>query len=174
MHNSEKLLAFHKEISQSKESAQDSLFDMGTSSIHDLVLTPAEPATKTEKLIWEKELLGVYVSGHPLDAYKEELAKRPRIAVLKKESRNGIPVVTAGMIESVRELLTKKGDRMAFVLLGDGMETIELVAFPEIYRMHHDIFFVGSCIALQGKLSIRNEEPTIVIEKIKILEPISH
>jgi len=180
--NIEMLLSYHKEQSHGKESAQDSLFGgMQDALIHTLTLAPSTPATKTEKLLWEKELLGVYVSGHPLDAYKEELAKRPRIAVLKKESRNGIPVVTAGMIESVRELLTKKGDRMAFILLGDGMESIELVAFPEIYRTYTSLFTVGSCIALQGKLSMRNEEPTVIIEKIKPLatagerlEPVSH
>ena len=73
------------------------------------------------------------------------------------------------MIENVRELLTKKGDRMAFVMLGDGTDTIELVAFPETYRANHDVFTVGSCIALTGKLSMRNEEPTIVVERIKNL-----
>ncbi len=171
--NIETLLAFHKEASHGKESSQDSLFgSFADSGVHTLTLIPAPLATKTEKLIWEKELLGVYVSGHPLDAYKDELAKRPRISVLKKETRNGIPVVTAGMIESVRELLTKKGDRMAFVLLGDGSENIELVAFPEVYKTYHEIFAPGACIAIQGKLSMRNEEATIVIDKAKLL-PVS-
>lgn len=168
--NIETLLAYHKEHSQSKESAQDSLFgSIANSSVHALTLTPCAPAHKNEKLIWEKELLGVYVSGHPLDAFIDELAKRPRIGTLKKETRNGIPVITAGMIESVRELLTKKGDRMAFVKLGDSLESIELVAFPEVYKTHHEKLIVGSCIALQGKLSMRNEEATIIIDKVKLL-----
>lgn len=168
--NIETLLAYHKEQSHGKESAQDSLFGaLGTSAVHTLTLAPAEPATKANKLIWEKELLGVYVSGHPLDAYRAELERRPRISAIKQETRNGIPIVTAGMIESVRELLTKKGDRMAFVLLGDGMEAVELVAFPEVFRTHQSIFTVGACIAIQGKISMRNEEPTIVIDKVKLL-----
>ncbi len=166
----ETLLLYHKEQSHGKDSAQDSLFGkLDDASVHTLVLTPGTPATKNEKLVWEKELLGVYVSGHPLDAYREELEKRPRIGALKKETRNGIPIVTAGMVENVRELLTKKGDRMAFVMLGDDADTIELVAFPEVYRAHHDLFIVGSCIAIQGKISMRNEESTIVIEKVKLL-----
>ncbi len=170
LQNIETLLAFHKEHSQSKESAQDSLFgNMSNSSVNTLVLTPGTPAHKNEMLIWEKELLGVYVSGHPLDAFTEELAKRPRIGTLKKETRNGVPVITAGMVESVRELLTKKGDRMAFVKLGDSLESIELVAFPEVYKTHHEKLVVGSCIALQGKLSMRNEEATIIIDKVKLL-----
>jgi DNA polymerase-3 subunit alpha len=170
--NIETLLAYNKEVSHGKESSQDSLFGSFTeSSIHALVLTPAEPATKNEKLLWEKELLGVYVSGHPLDAYRAELEKRPLISLLKKETRNGVPAVTAGMIEIVRELLTKKGDRMAFIQLGDGMEHIELVAFPEVYKTYQTLFVAGSCIAIQGKISIRNEEPTIIIDKAKNLAP---
>jgi DNA polymerase-3 subunit alpha len=168
--NIETLLAYHKEQSHGKESAQDSLFaGFADSLVHTLVLVPAPPATKTDKLLWEKELLGVYVSGHPLDAFQEELAKRPKISTLKKETRNGIPAVTAGMIESVRELLTKKGDKMAFVQLGDGQENIELVAFPEVFRTHQALFVTGTCIVIQGKLSMRNEEPTIVIDRIKAL-----
>ncbi|EFK97774.1 DNA polymerase III subunit alpha, partial [sediment metagenome] len=98
-----------------------------------------------------------------------ELAKRPRIGVIKKETRNGIPIVTAGMVENVHEILTKKGDRMGFVAIGDGMDSIELVAFPEVYKTHHHLFVVGSCVAVQGKLSMRNEEPTVVIDRIKAL-----
>ncbi len=170
LHNIETLLAYHKEQSHGKASSQDSLFGgLDNSFVHTLTLEDGTPATKNEKLLWEKELLGVYVSGHPLDEHRAELEKRPQIGVIKKETRNGIPVVTAGMIESVRELLTKKGDRMAFVMLGNGVDTIELVAFPEVYRTHQDLFTAGTCIALQGKLSMRNEEPTVVIDKIKTL-----
>lgn len=167
--NIDTLLSYHKEQSHGRESAQESLFGGAGSAVHTLSLEPAPPATKEEKLLGEKELLGVYVSGHPLDDYRDELTKRPKIPQVKRDTRNGIPVVTAGMVESIRELLTKKGDRMAFVLLGDGTETIELVAFPEIYRAHHNLFMPGSCIAVKGRLSMRNEEPTIAVEQAKHL-----
>lgn len=168
--NLDTLLAYHKEHSAQRESAQDSLFgSFGDSSVHTLSLAPAEPATKEQKLLWEKELLGVYVSGHPLDAFRAEIEKRPKIGTIKRETRNGIPVVTAGMVEGVHEILTKKGDKMGFITIGDGQESIEIVAFPETYKTHHDLFVVGSCVAVQGKLSMRNEEPTVVIDRIKPL-----
>ncbi len=170
LNNIETLLSYHKEQNASKASAQDSLFgNLDSSSIHTLTLEHSEPASKNEKLVWEKELLGVYVSGHPLDAFKDELAKRPRVGTIKNETRNGVPVITAGMVENVHEILTKKGDRMGFIALGDGVDTIELVAFPEVYKTHHELFVVGTCIAIQGKLSMRNEEPTVVIDRIKAL-----
>ncbi len=169
LHNIETLLAYHKEHLHGKESAQDSLFGGFTEEVHALTLEEWAPATKEEKLLWEKELLGVYVSGHPLDEYRTEIEKRPKISALKKETRNGIPVITAGMVESIHEILTKKGDRMGFITIGDGLENIEIVAFPEMYREHQALFAVGSCVAVQGKISMRNEEPTIVIDRIKSL-----
>jgi DNA polymerase-3 subunit alpha len=168
--NLELLLAFHKEAAHGKESSQESLFGGLTEPAHALILEPADPLPKAEALRAEKELLGIYVSGHPLDVFTEDMATRPSIASIRRDSRNGIPVVTAGMVESVRELLTKKGDRMAFVLLADREAQIELVAFPETYQENKELLVPGSCIAVKGRLSIRNQEPTIALEKAKALQ----
>lgn len=177
--NLDTLLAYHKEQSAGKESAQDSLFGgLVGSTIHDLVLVPAEPAPQATKLTWEKELLGVYVSGHPLDAYEAEMKKRPsigsiKLAVAEKQEiaivRMKGELVTAGMIEGVRELLTKKGDKMAFVQLADKKDMIEMVAFPETYKELHSLLVPGNCVAVKGKLSIRNDEPSIALDRVKSL-----
>jgi DNA polymerase III subunit alpha len=167
--NLEMMLAFNKEVARGKESAQESLFGgLGTHS-HELTLQPADPLSKAEALRGEKELLGIYVSGHPLDSFSEDMTKRPNITSVRRDGRNGVPVVTSGMVETVRELLTKKGDRMAFVLLADRESQIELVAFPETYHENRDLLVPGSCIAVKGRLSIRNEEPTIALERVKAL-----
>ncbi len=168
--NIELLLNFNKENGQRKESAQVSLFSFaGNDHGVALELKEAEPILKLQKLTWEKELLGVYVSGHPLDDYTEELAKRPTVSAVKKEDRNGIPIVTAGMITTVRELLTKKGDRMAFIALTDTKEEIELVAFPNTYHELKSVLTPGSCIAIKGRLSMRNGEPSVALERAKLL-----
>lgn len=170
LHNLDTLLAFNKEHAAGKESAQDSLFSMmGDTFKNEVVLTEGASATKIEKLTWEKELLGVYVSGHPLDEYEDEIRKRSSIRDIKKDSRNGIPVVTAGMIETVRELLTKKGDKMAFIGLSNHTDAIEMVAFPETFRENHELLVPGTCVAVKGRLSIRNDEPTIALERVKKL-----
>ncbi len=167
--NIELLLTFNRERVTEKESAQESLFNLGSGSTHTLNLQSSEPAPALQKLIWEKDLLGVYVSGHPLDAYEEELKQRPTIQEIRNDDRNGVPVVTAGMISGIRELLTKKGERMAFVILSDKKSEIEMVAFPRTYTELRDIFLVGTCIAVKGRLSIRNSEPTIALERAKLL-----
>ena len=169
--NLDKLLAFNKEQTAGKEASQDSLFGGVTGDTSELTLDEAKAASTAEKLQWEKELLGVFVSGHPLDKFAEELKKRPSITDIKKDDRNGIPIITAGMIENVRELLTKKGDRMAFIQLSDQQDAIEMTAFPETYQQIKDLLNVGTCVAVKGRLQIRNDEPTILLERLKTLEP---
>ena len=166
--NIDTMLTFNKEHLAGKEANQDSLFGGMHTSINELVLEDTPPASTEQKLLWEKELLGVYVSGHPLDKYTEELKKRPNITAIRN-ARQGQSVVTAGMIDTVRELLTKKGDHMAFVKLVDLSDTIELVTFPECYQKHKDILQPGSCVAVKGQLNIRNDEPSILVDRIKIL-----
>lgn len=167
--NIENLLAFNKEHVAGKEANQDSLFGGMDTAVNALVMQPAEDVSTEQKLLWEKELLGVYVSGHPLDQFADELEKRATITQIKNDGRNGIPVVTAGMIETVKELLTKKGDRMAFIQLSNLTDSIEMVAFPEVYQAHREFLSPGACVAVKGKLSIRNEEPSILLDKLKLL-----
>jgi len=176
--NIETLLIFNKEQVAEKASAQESLFGMDGGVAHTLKLAEAEPATKIQKLIWEKDLLGVYVSGHPLDEFEADIAKRPKLheikqAVVNKEElailRYKGELVTVGMIGTVRELMTKKGDRMAFVALVDKKDMLEMVVFPKTYIEVKDLLVPGTCIAVKGKLSIRNDEPSIMLDKAKRL-----
>ena len=171
LHNQETLLGYNKEHAEGKASAQDSLFagSLGA-DFHEVTLEAAPPITPAERLRWEKELLGIYVSGHPLNEFTEELKKRASITTIKADGRNGIPITTAGMIETVRELLTKKGDRMAFIQLTDQTTAIEMVAFPETYQSNRELLVPGNCVAVKGRLSIRNDEPTIALERVKLLE----
>ncbi|MEX0912995.1 MAG: DNA polymerase III subunit alpha [Candidatus Paceibacterota bacterium] len=176
--NLDTLLSFNKAEASAKEASQDSLFGGGGAAA--LHLEPSAPLSTAQKLIWEKELLGVYVSGHPLDDYENELGKSPRVpigsikkAVADKEEINVLrmkgSVVTVGMIETVRELLTKKGDRMAFILLTDKKDQIEMTAFPETYRALQEVLKTSNCVAVKGKLQLRNDEPTILIDNAKLL-----
>ncbi len=175
--NIDLLLSFNKEHVAGKEAAQDSLFS-GIMSEDTVNLVPAPPLPTLTLLNWEKELLGVYVSGHPLEAYETELAKRPTIGSILKavHDKSEIAIVrlkgelvTAGMITASRELITKKGDKMAFVTLADTENQIEMVVFPKTYIELKPLFTVGSCLAVKGKLTIRNDEPSIALDRAKLL-----
>ena len=102
---------------------------------------PAAPeATMEQRLLWEKELLGLYVSGHPLDKFKERLAKRNMtLAELKERVKPGVTTVTGGMIEDVRVIMTRGGDQMAFIRIADYDGSIEAVVFPKSYAEHKNI-----------------------------------
>ena len=180
--NLDALLTFNREHSAGRAANQDSLFGGIESSVNELSLQEAEDVGKEQRLLWERELLGVYVSGHPLDQFKNELtakgrrligditravAEKQEIAVVQMKGG----VTTAGMIETVKELLTKKGDRMAFVSISNMTDTIEMVAFPEVFQTYKEMLVPGNCIAVKGKLNIRNDEPSILIDKIRSLAP---
>ena len=162
----ELLLEYHR---GQKGGSSDSLFAVlgGESGV---VLPAAKPAPLGEKLKWEKELLGLYVSGHPLDQYKEKLQKRSMsISDMKAKVMPGATTVAAGMVEDVRVILTKSGDQMAFIKLMDETGSIEAVIFPKSFVEYKNILKPESCIALKGRLSNRNGELSLVAEALKAL-----
>ena len=164
-HNLDNLLAYNREQVAGKETGQDSLFG-GIAEVHQLQLKDAPQLPVMQKLEWEKELLGVYVSGHPLDEVSSETEKRPTIAQVRGGYK-GTTVVTTGLIESVRELITKKGDKMAFIKLADQSDSIELTAFPGVFEEQRELIVPGTCVAVKGKLDIRNDEPSILVDRLK-------
>ncbi|MCX6747690.1 MAG: DNA polymerase III subunit alpha [Candidatus Nomurabacteria bacterium] len=174
--NLEDMLAYNKEGSKQNVN-QTSLFGgMIDIKMPEFKLKDASLATKNEKLLWEKELLGLYISGHPLDRIREKLENRDvNIKKIKAPIQQGVPnrfknetlVTVAGIIESVKEIITKKNEKMAFLKVADLSGSIEVVAFPKIYKDSESILKAEKCIAFTGKISIRNEEKTILIEQVK-------
>lgn len=124
----------------------------------------------SDKLVWERELLGIYVSGHPTEQHRETFDKYPHsIQEALKEDRNGFPLIVGGVIESSKSIITKKGDRMAFFTIADREASIEAVAFPKTYQESRGALEVGSCVLIKGKVSRRNDRPSILIDKVKKL-----
>jgi len=166
--NQEAMVAYNHENGKQNEN-QISLFGGATEiASPGFKLQPAQKATQAEKLLWEKELLGLYISGHPLDRLREKLEKRPfNIKKVKEEMGNGLPVTLAGIIETVRPVVTKNNERMAFLKIADLTDSIEAVVFPSIFKDTADIFVAEKCIAFSGKISNKNGEKSIIIEAVK-------
>lgn len=164
--NMDQLLSFHKEATA--ESPQDSLFSFAAPT---LTLPPAGRETSlTEKLIWEKELLGIYVSGHPLDAHTDKTTKAgTTIAAIKHESKPGFTVILPVLVDEVKTLLTKKGEKMAFLKVSDKSDSIEGVIFPKTYQEHQGIIATGNCLLVKANISGRNGETSLSIENLKLL-----
>jgi len=170
--NLDNLIAFNREQAKEAGSGQDSLFENvgGDINVPTLRLEKATPLTQEEMLNGEKELLGVYVSGHPLDAYKEQMKdKEHNIKHLKESAHEGQTSVAGGLVEEVKSILTKKGDKMLFLRISDYAESIEVVVFPNIFEAHRDLCEERRCIVVKGRYSKRNDRPSIVAEKMKAL-----
>ena len=164
----ELLLHYHRD--SNSDNGHDSLFMELGSAANDLKIPSAPEAPLEQKLAWEKELLGLYVSGHPLDKFKEKLSKRPMtLTEIKTKIPPGTTAVVAGMIEDIRTVLTRTGDQMAFIKLSDFDGSIEAVVFPKNYSAYKQILKPESCVALKGRLSNRNGELSLVAEALKAL-----
>lgn len=165
--NLEVLIAFNKE--SKSVSTQDSLFGSIGWIQAKLNLEPQKEATKEEKLVWEKELLGLYISGHPLDAYKEKIDKFGTLinTIKSKETKSGKVVTVACIVEKVRVINTKTNTRMAFITVSDYTGSIEAVVFSKLFENIKDILVEGAIIALNGKVTDRGGQRSIAIENLK-------
>jgi DNA polymerase-3 subunit alpha len=168
--NLEDLIAFHQEFVHA-DSDQTSLFGLlgAGASIPQLRLKDYPPASATEKLAWEKDLLGLYVSGHPLDAHRSKFKENENTIKQAKEKTENAGVIIAGLVEEVKPIITKKGSAMAFVRLADFTGAIEVVVFSDAYAKFRELLVPEKCIAIRGRLSIREGEATVVAEAIKPL-----
>jgi len=163
------ILTFSRECAREIE-AQDSLFGAQADSTPTLTLEKAEPISDRDKLSWEKELLGLYISGHPLDSHREKLEKRERdIKALKESLEDGMMTVIAGIVEESKPILTKKGEKMAFVRIADFGESIETVVFPRVFSQYHELLAPEQCVAVKGRLSSRGGEKSLIVEAVKAL-----
>jgi DNA polymerase-3 subunit alpha len=128
------------------------------------------PAPSREKLKWERELLGIYVSGHPLDQFKDKLEKHAcTIEHALKHAHDGVTTSIIGIIDTSRETITKGGKKMAFLRMSDLTGTLEVVIFPDTYTQSFQAFTPNSVVLLEGKMSHRNGEPSLVVERAREL-----
>lgn len=165
--NLDKLLAFHKE-NMEQSATQTSLFG-ASHTVHALRLDEAPPAGLRDKLTWEKDLLGLYLSGHPLEEYRTKLEAKD-INIKKLEGfRENTECVIGGLISEVRDVLTKGNERMVFIRLQDLTGDTDVVVFPRVYNEYKNFISPDAIIAIKGKVSKRNGETSFIAEKIKAL-----
>jgi DNA polymerase-3 subunit alpha len=163
----ELLLQYHRDAT--KQAEHDSLFSALGAEATDLRLPEAPPAPLEQKLAWEKELLGLYVSGHPLERHRDKLRQYAKSIRELLETPPGITVITGGLITQLRIQLTKQGDQMAFVRLSDFDSSMDVAVFPRTFAECKQILKPDACIALKGRLNRRNGELSLVAEKLKAL-----
>ena len=170
--NMDRILEYAKSMELAKTQHQESLFSMmqNNNSLPPLRLTKTTPATLSEKLGWEKELLGLYVSGHPLDRFQKAGAGNDRTTIERiKTARPDSLLTLYATVAQTRRIFTKKGDPMLFVRLQDQTDEIEAVMFPKTLQEYGQLIAEQACVALQGRFNERNGMPSFIVERVKIL-----
>ncbi len=154
--------AYRKNITQS----QSSLFGFSPNITLKLKNTPA--ASKAERLAWEKELLGLYVSDHPLRGFKHNGHGVHSIKPLKSVS-DGQIVKVAGLITKISKKITKNGQPMLFARIEDIHDNTEILVFYDTLIKNPNIWSEGSIIEVRGRLSKKDGEPKIICYEAKII-----
>lgn len=170
--NMDRLLNYNKELAKTKESGQTSLFaDMSSGGgLSKITLSPAPPAEQNEKLAWEKELLGLYVSEHPYNIFRPYLSGYAILLAKLKEYRGQDRVITAGIISSVKKIITRKGESMLFVKLEDATNSVELLVFPRLYKENPDVWIPGRAIIVEGNVSEKDQETKFLVNRLGLLD----
>lgn len=177
LENMDEILKFAQAIRKSgvggANSAAQSLFG-GTSMAPSLTLKlkPAAAATNEEKLAWEKELIGFYLSEHPLNAYQARMdyyKARPiaELASIKDEKKL---VRTAGMVSKMKKIFTKSGQPMIFATIEDAAQSsVEVVVFNSVLEKTAAAWEINKPVILDGRVSRRDNELKIICENAKRL-----
>jgi len=168
LQNVERLLEFSRETQKTKVNGQNGLFD-GLQYNSKMSLAAAPPANEKEKLAWEKELLGLFVSSHPLNEFRKILEKKvtPISSLPDHISRRNVRVRIGGMISGIKKIITRSGKPMLFVNLEDLKGRIEIVVFPSAIERNPTIFQENKIVMIEGRLDSKDGIPKVICEGVE-------
>ena len=151
------------------EVGQLSIFGSTTGVTEDLKLTPAKvDVSWRRQLGWEKELLGSYVSDHPLAAHMDELTKVvTHYSGEITDAMEDEKVTIAGEICAIRPYLTRAGNEMGFLSLEDLQGTIELVVFHRVWKEISADVALNQIVVVEGRVDVNRGEPKILVDKVR-------
>jgi DNA polymerase-3 subunit alpha len=130
------------------------------------------PLSIQEKLDYEKEALGFYLSGHPIETYKQKLDVKGRLPIQAAlESKGNVRV--AGLLTQVRRIKTKKGESMAFAVMTDESGNSELVIFPRTWDKVKDLLIEGELVLVFGRYDHTRERTQLIVDKVALLKALT-
>ena len=167
-------------LSKTIAEGQSSLFDgeeLETKEVSDssfkLLLDSISEAPKEELLSWERELLGFYLTEHPLIKFERQLSQitTSQINDIDQVASNNKTIRIGGIISSIRKTLTKvRKEEMCFLKLQDTTGTLEVLVFPKVYAQTRSILITDQIVVISGKLEAGEQTPVLIAENIMSLE----
>ena len=176
--NMDTILAYGQKFQKELLSGQSNLFgDVEDESVTaHLELDETGPTTQEkEALQWERELLGIYLSKHPLDQYSEYLAEHAVELATLTPAMDNKKATVGGVISMVREITTKNGAKMAFVGIEDKTGEVELIVFPNAYEETAELWVQDNIIIATGKINTKDrdgrgtDEIKVMIDEAKLI-----
>lgn len=174
LHNLDALLAFGSRVQKDLRSGQTDLFgnlleDANTMVRPRLKLDDGAPQiNQHDQLTWERELLGLYLSRHPLELYEAFLGEQTVPLSSLTPSHDGKAVTIGGSISDLREITTKNGQKMAFIKIEDQFGEVEVILFPNSYQRTLGVWQRDRIVLIRGKISAKDRDGNIG-EEIKVM-----
>lgn len=178
-HRAQKMQALENAISYAASTNADklrgqfSIFDDAGTGEKEYPLLPfVEEWKESDLLMQEKEMVGFYVSGHPLDRFRQEVKAFSTASLdMISEQKEGSTVRVCGIVTECKTILDKKGKPMAFVTIEDFHASIEIIVFSSIYEKYRDQLQVDEMVIISGKKTSKDEEESkILCDEVKPLE----
>jgi DNA polymerase III subunit alpha len=164
----ERIIAVSSSFFRAKEAGQMMLFDASDAIDDRIELHEAPHIDKREELNWERELIGLYVSDHPLAPYQETFAERvTHFSHQLAEAGENERVIVAGMVDRFRQHLTKNGNNMGFATLEDLYGKIDLVIFPQVWEKYYHLLEMDSVLQAEGRVDARQGDPKVLVDQLK-------
>ncbi|MGI1832861.1 MULTISPECIES: DNA polymerase III subunit alpha [Bacillus] len=121
-------------------------------------------------LQFEKEALGLYLSNHPVQAYRDRLRENGAVEIIRLSSYIKRKISMGGLLTKLKSIRTKNGQSMAFVTFGDETGEMEGVVFPEQFRKLSPLLEEGAMLYVEGRIDVRNESSQIIVQEAVLLE----
>ena len=171
LYNLENIQAYGAKLQKDAASGQTDLFGAfgAAAAIPEVEIKPS-PAQYSEKeqLLWERDLMGLYISAHPLDKYDTYFEEQTHPFSVVSAENDGKTVVVGGIITNVRTILTKSNTKMAFVKIENKTSEQEIIVFPSVFEEYGGKLIQDNVVRITGRVNARDKNGNIVPE-VKVM-----
>ena len=167
MHNLDRIMETVNSFKEIQKYGQTTLFDPIEESESPLGMEPCDPWPALEKLAHEKQNLGFYFSGHPLDKYRNHIQNHCNLDLGNLAAYSAQrSCMVIGILKEIKEITTRTGRRMAFAQLEDFRGSIELVLFSDVFENARERLLGESVVAVRGRIDDSRGEPKLIVESL--------
>jgi DNA polymerase-3 subunit alpha len=169
--NLERILSYASKAQGNAANGQIDLFGGTGIEMPSLRLEPAPKMRMAEKLKYEKDLLGIYISEHPMNEYKEQLLKmnvNPIVSITEEMANQTVKI--GGVLSNVQKVMTRTKQLMYFCWFEDSVAKTELIVFPKVIEESPDLWVTGNVLLVRGKVSTKDNQVKVIVDKAIKLE----